>query len=234
MQKENVSLGKKLAELRKANKLSQNDVAKHISLKCGLITNRAVSKWENGDSLPDANQFICLCDLYGVSNVPSVFLDLPANDPLAGLNRLGRERAEEYISMLREAPEFSLKQKPVRIFRQIPLYDLPASAGTGVFLDSDTYTMIDADESVPAEATFAVRISGDSMFPLFKDGQTVYVRQQPKLENGDIGIFVLNGEAYCKKLDTRDGLKLVSVNPQYQPIKIKYAYELRAVGKVVG
>ena len=234
MQKENLSIGKKLAELRKANKLSQNDVAKHISLKCGLITNRAVSKWENGDSLPDALQFIYLCDLYGVGNVPSEFLGLSSNDPLSGLNRLGKERAEEYISFLRESPEFSFRQKPIVIPRQIPLYDLPASAGTGVFLDGDSYTMIDADENVPTEATFAVRISGDSMSPLFKDGQTVYVRQQPKLENGDIGIFVLNGDAYCKKLDTKDGLKLVSINPQYQPIKIKYAYELRAVGKVVG
>lgn len=77
---------------------------------------------------------------------------------------------------------------------------MPASAGSGVFLDSDSYTLIDVDENVPEAATLAVRISGDSMTPLFNDGQIVYVHHQQELENGEIGIFVLNGEAFCKKL----------------------------------
>ena len=60
------------------------------------------------------------------------------------------------------------------------------------------------------------------------------MRQQPELKSGDIGIFVLNGEAYCKKLETEGGVRLVSLNPMYKPIKVKYSYELRVVGKVVG
>lgn len=68
------------------------------------------------------------------------------------------------------------------------------------FLDSDSYTLIDVDENVPEAATLAVRISGDSMTPLFNDGQIVYVHHQQELENGEIGIFVLNGEAFCKNL----------------------------------
>lgn len=228
------NIGAKLAKLRKASKLSQNDVARHISLRCQPITNRAVSKWENGDSQPDAEQFINLCHLYGVTDVTAEFLGIDAGSPFEGLNKLGRERALEYIEMLKESAQFSGQVKPVRFKRQLPLYDLPASAGTGVFLDSDNYTMIEVDESVPDSANIAVRISGDSMEPLFRNGQIVYVHQQPTLENGDIGIFVLNGEAYCKRLDTENGVKLVSLNRKYQPIKIKYAYELHAVGKVVG
>ena len=141
---------------------------------------------------------------------------------------------DEYISLLKESPEFSYKQKVIRIKRQMPLYDLPASAGTGVFLDSDSYTLIDVDETVPENANLAVRISGDSMTPLYTDGQIVYVRQQPDLKPGEIGIFVLNGEAYCKKLETDGGIKLISLNPNYKPIKVKYSYELRVIGKVVG
>lgn len=238
----NREFGRKLAELRKACKLNQTEVAQKISLECTTlfnrdpITNRAVSKWETGDSLPDAQQFISLCGIYGVSDVHRVFRSKEcSDDPFYGLNRVGMERANEYISMLRENPSFSHQAKITRIRRQIPLYDMPASAGSGVFLDSDSYTLIDVDENVPEAATLAVRISGDSMTPLFNDGQIVYVHHQQELENGEIGIFVLNGEAFCKKLDSESGsVRLISLNPKYQPIKIKYSYELRVIGKVVG
>lgn len=229
-------LGSKLSELRKARKMSQQEVAKLVSVGSDPISNRAVSKWETGDTLPNAEQFLALCRIYDIRDVLSTFLgmDGPNDEGLNSLNKLGRERVDEYISLLKESPEFSYKQKVIRIKRQMPLYDLPASAGTGVFLDSDSYTLIDVDETVPENANLAVRISGDSMTPLYTDGQIVYVRQQPDLKPGEIGIFVLNGEAYCKKLETDGGIKLISLNPNYKPIKVKYSYELRVIGKVVG
>ena len=229
-------LGSKLSELRKARKMSQQEVAKLVSVGSDPISNRAVSKWETGDTLPNAEQFLALCRIYNIRDVLSTFLGMegPNDEGLNSLNKLGRERVDEYISLLKESPEFSYKQKVIRIKRQMPLYDLPASAGTGVFLDSDSYTLIDVDETVPENANLAVRISGDSMTPLYTDGQIVYVRQQPDLKPGEIGIFVLNGEAYCKKLETDGGIKLISLNPNYKPIKVKYSYELRVIGKVVG
>ena len=229
-------LGSKLSELRKARKMSQQEVAKLVSVGSDPISNRAVSKWETGDPLPNAEQFLALCRIYDIRDVLSTFLGMegPNDEGLNSLNKLGRERVDEYISLLKESPEFSYKQKVIRIKRQMPLYDLPASAGTGVFLDSDSYTLIDVDETVPENANLAVRISGDSMTPLYTDGQIVYVRQQPDLKPGEIGIFVLNGEAYCKKLETDGGIKLISLNPNYKPIKVKYSYELRVIGKVVG
>ena len=229
-------LGSKLSELRKARKMSQQEVAKLVSVGSDPISNRAVSKWETGDTLPNAEQFLALCRIYDIRDVLSTFpgMEGPKDEGLNSLNKLGRERVDEYISLLKESPEFSYKQKVIRIKRQMPLYDLPASAGTGVFLDSDSYTLIDVDETVPENANLAVRISGDSMTPLYTDGQIVYVRQQPDLKPGEIGIFVLNGEAYCKKLETDGGIKLISLNPNYKPIKVKYSYELRVIGKVVG
>lgn len=229
-------LGSKLSELRKARKMSQQEVAKLVSVGSDPISNRAVSKWETGDTLPNAEQFLALCRIYDIRDVLSTFLGMegPNDEGLNSLNKLGRERVDEYISLLKESPEFSYKQKVIRIKRQMPLYDLPASAGTGVFLDSDSYTLIDVDETVPENANLAVRISGDSMTPLYTDGQIVYVRQQPDLKPGEIGIFVLNGEAYCKKLETDGGIKLISLNPNYKPIKVKYSYELRVIGKVMG
>ena len=93
----NREFGRKLAELRKACKLNQTEVAQKISLECATlfnrdpITNRAVSKWETGDSLPDAQQFISLCGIYGVSDVHRVFRSKECSeDPFYGLNRVGK------------------------------------------------------------------------------------------------------------------------------------------------
>lgn len=108
----NREFGRKLAELRKACNLNQTEVAQKISFECATlfnrdpITNRAVSKWETGDSLPDAQQFISLCGIYGVSDVHRVFRSKECSeDPFYGLNRVGIERANEYISMLRRESE---------------------------------------------------------------------------------------------------------------------------------
>lgn len=49
---------------------------------------------------------------------------------------------------------------------------------------------------MPESANFGVKISGDSMEPEFEDGQIAWVLKQDMVENGEIGIFSLNGEAY--------------------------------------
>lgn len=71
------------------------------------------------------------------------------------------------------------------------------------------------------------------MLPRFMDRQIVYVKQQQTLEHGEIGIFLLDGDAYCKMLSRENGTFLVSLNPAYRPIPIGEFSELRILGKVV-
>ena len=58
----NIEFGEKLFKLRKGAKLSQVELAKMFD-----ITNKAISKWENGESLPNIAQLVRLASLYGVS-----------------------------------------------------------------------------------------------------------------------------------------------------------------------
>lgn len=51
-----VKIGKFIAERRKANGLTQAELAERLS-----ITDRAVSKWENGKSMPDSSIMLALC-----------------------------------------------------------------------------------------------------------------------------------------------------------------------------
>ncbi|HPR40176.1 MAG TPA: S24 family peptidase, partial [Oscillospiraceae bacterium] len=120
--------------------------------------------------------------------------------------------------------------------RSMPVYDLPASAGTGAFLDSSDYEMVQVGPEVPVNANFGVRVSGDSMEPEFHDGQIVWVQQQPTLESKDIGIFLFNGQAYIKQWQPSvkgSSASLVSFNSAYQPIVIHETDELRVFGKVL-
>ena len=47
-------------------------------------------------------------------------------------------------------------------------------------------------------AEFAVRIQGDSMEPEIADGSVIYVNRDP-MENGDVGIFWVDGDMLCKQ-----------------------------------
>ena len=53
-----MSVGERITELRKAKKVSQNQIAKALS-----VSRQAVSKWENGQTLPDSLNLIKLADL---------------------------------------------------------------------------------------------------------------------------------------------------------------------------
>lgn len=59
---ENISLGKKIAELRKHKGLKQDDLAELLN-----VSPQAVSKWENDQSCPDIMLLPELSDIFGVT-----------------------------------------------------------------------------------------------------------------------------------------------------------------------
>lgn len=64
---------------------------------------------------------------------------------------------------------------------------------------------------------FALIVSGNSMYPLIKDGEHVLVKKCEELENNDIGVFYLNNSVTCKKWFKNDKMiKLISINPAYE------------------
>ena len=92
--------------------------------------------------------------------------------------------------------------------------------------------MIDAP--TPAEADFALRINGDSMTPMFTDGQIVYIKKSSELKNGEIGIFYLNGNAYIKKLERKKkNVRLISLNQAYAPINVSTNDSFKIFGRVL-
>lgn len=69
------------------------------------------------------------------------------------------------------------------------------------------------------ENYYALNVVGDSMTPLFDDGDTVIVHKQDDFENGDNCVVLINGEeATIKKVyKGNTGIELKAVNPYYPP-----------------
>jgi len=150
--------------------------------------------------------------------------------PLDGLNADGKAHARRFVEMLREEPLFTTKNlsSEPRIFR---LYDIPVSAGADMYLLSSDYEKITAEDIIPSETSYAVRVRGDSMEPKYYDEQIVFIREQPTLEHGEIVVFALNGESYIKELGRGE---LISLNNKYASIEIKETDDFRVFGKVIG
>ena len=116
--------------------------------------------------------------------------------------------------------------------RKISLYDLPVSAGTGVYLtDMQSVDINIPDNPDTTDADFALRIKGNSMEPKYRDGDVLLVEECDSVEYGELGIFILDGDGYFKKFG---GDRLISLNPDYEPILLKNFEEIVCCGRVVG
>ncbi len=142
--------------------------------------------------------------------------------------RAARTQGRGAVILSRE----SMKQAAGLGKRKISLFDLPVSAGTGVFLtDTESVTISIPSTAQTESADFALRIKGNSMEPKYKDGDILLVEECESVEYGELGIFILDGDGYFKKYE---GDRLVSLNPDYAPILLKNFDETSCCGRVIG
>ena len=227
------NIGQLLSQRRRELEINQTELAEAMSLRGFPVTNQAVSKWEKGSTLPNAKQFLALCEILEIDDVRGEF-SCGSEGIFAGLCREGRRLALDYVQLLRDSGRYAKRREEPVYLRSLPLYSLAVSAGTGQFLDGEDYEMVEVGAEVPDGANFGVRVAGDSMEPEFHDGQTVWVRQQRSLMTGEIGIFLYDGNAYLKQLVALEhSMALHSLNPAYSDIVISPELPLRVLGKVV-
>lgn len=231
-------IGEVLRELRKRNGYMQQDVVKRLAAMGIDVNKNHVSRWENGYNSPSIEQFLGLCRIYSVKDPCSVFLDNDFSELSTGLDSRGFEKLEEYRRLLIASRMYSPAGDKADIVvlqrRTLPVFDVGASAGTGQFLDSDSYEMEEVPDGVPGDAMFGLHVCGDSMEPTLSDGELIFVHRQPEIEDGEIGVFLLDGNAFVKELSVQDGgMFLCSHNKSYAPIPVREYDEFRVYGKVV-
>lgn len=161
----------------------------YIVNKLGL-TASTISDWVNGKKYPRVDAMQRLADLLGVT-IADLTDDQNARTPLpAGLS-------------------------PVRV-RRIPIIGHVA-AGVPIMAERE-YEEYE-DDTYGIACDYVLRVEGDSMEPRILDGDVVYVRQQPDVDDGQIAVVGVDDSVTLKVVyHMPRGLQLVSLNPKYKPM----------------
>ena len=64
---------------------------------------------------------------------------------------------------------------------------------------AEDFRLIRKNESTPAEADFSLILSDSAMEPLLHQGQTVYVSCRAVMRERDVGLFLFDGQVYCRR-----------------------------------
>ena len=130
----------------------------------------------------------------------------------------------------------AFKARPVPPQGMLPVIGL-ASCGKGVIAAEDVFEYVAADAHYCDDDHYYLEISGDSMSPVFNDGDLVLVHKQTSVDSGDVGVFLVNGEeGYIKKVKyDAENIDLISYNPFYPPMHFEGPDVLRVyvLGKVL-
>ena len=245
-------IGSRIAAARKSSGLSLVAFSKLLAEYGVQIASVSINKWELGDSAPNAYQLLAVCHALNIENANEYFTGSyrPAlND--AGMNKLEDYR-QDLLASGRYTPESETEYPENIEYIDMPVSYLTASAGTGSFLDEGNFEYVSFPKnSVPNGADFGLRVSGDSMEPVYHDGQIVWVKKCCELRPGNVGIFVYGENGYIKVYgektpsdedagsftDSYGVLRrqpvMISYNKKYDPIEVSGNIGFEIVGKVI-
>jgi len=113
---------------------------------------------------------------------------------------------------------------------------MEASFGKPIYMAEEKEVYVDSTTDVKAD--FILIAKGDSMTGArINDGDLVFVRQQPEVENGDIAVVAIDDEATLKRFYkySDDLIVLRAENPEYKDMEYRPGdhKDIRVLGKAV-
>lgn len=227
-------LGKTIAKHRKEHKIKQSELALKLEYYDIFVKPNTVSAWESGLSIPNSKQLLAICEILNIYDIYTEFVSPNPINPFRNLNETGVAKVMDYIHLLEKSGEYKTADIiPIHILRERKVFYTTVSAGTGSFLDGEDYKMYTSPD-IPEEASFGVYVSGDSMEPRYHNEELIWIEQTEQLEDGEIGIFYLDGNAYVKKFQNNEnGTYLVSLNKKYNPIPVTENNSFKIFGRVL-
>lgn len=198
----NKELGIYLKNLRDNKKLSTREVYD----LCG-VSNSYLSLVENGHRKASAIVLKKLAPIYNVN-----YLDL-------------YEKAG-YIDLIEDEKNNKFKTDELgNPVSPIPILGI-VKAGYNYLAQENIIGTIDVEKSLVGDGSdyFALKVRGDSMFPVLVEDDIVIIKKQNDFENGDIVVAIINGdEATIKKGKKSDaGILLQPFNQNYEPLLFTY------------
>ena len=135
----------------------------------------------------------------------------PSTESIAKLLRATGTNIEDFLG-------FALGPRP----RGLPLLGLAQAGAGGFFTDGGFPVGVGWDEvPLPGSAndgSYALTVSGDSMLPLYRNGDVIVVSPSAECRPGDrVVVRTTGGEVMAKVLTRRtaDAIELASLNPEH-------------------
>ncbi|WP_247929334.1 helix-turn-helix domain-containing protein [Streptococcus mitis] len=233
-------VGEKIKFLRKENGWTQSVLAEKMS-----TSKQTISKYEKGIIKVNQDTIFRLADIFGVSIdsfFPPIVEETATTSPVQAIyDQLTPPRQAKALTYLEKQ---LLEQKNENIVSEniISLDDyresktLPVigvvTAGNGITQD-DNLNMEKCFyiDEIPDDYDAIAYVVGNSMEPMIKNGDYLFIKNTPQVDFNTIGIFQVDGANYVKKL--RQGY-LESLNPECADIQLDESNDIRTIGEVVG
>lgn len=216
--------------------LTQDQLGEKLNTKKATISN-----YETGYRTPKQD------DLFEIAHILNISIDdlFPArnsknNDITSIYNKLTPPRQQNVLNYAHDQLEEqnakgdnvvdinSYKQDKIKVN-----VNGCVSAGVGERLHDESLFTEMVKAPVPPH-DLALKVNGDSMEPMFKDGEIIFVEKTHNIKNGQIGIFIIEEEAYLKKVIVEDDrLTLISLNKNYKDLHFYENQSVKLVGKVI-
>lgn len=242
-----MTIGERIKKLRKEKKLTLEELASKVNTTAqtiykyenNLITNIPSDKIEllalNLNTTPSylmgwdsPEKKLREYDLYNLNSLTEKEGELLLNYRV--LDEFGKQTIDILINREISRMELNEINSQVVLCKTIDLYKRLASCGTGEFLFDDI-PIEKIEVPIDCEADFAVSVIGDSMEPTFFEDDILLIDKQPAIQLNEIGLFIINGEAFIKELGKNC---LISHNKNYPIIEFKDEMRIDCIGKVVG
>lgn len=214
-----MTLGELISKYRKDHDMNMQDFAERAGLSKAYISilERNYNPSSGNPPIPSLETIKAV----------SLVMGLDFNEVIAALD------SDQQVSLV---SGFSLPSNiiPLPATRMVPLLGSIA-CGEPILAVENLDGEIPMPENVNAD--FALRCKGDSMVGArINDGDVVYIRQQPDVDNGEIAAVIIGDEATLKRVyKYPNKLVLQAENPKYEPF-IYADHELdniRIIGKAV-
>lgn len=218
--------GIRLKERRIEKVYSQSDLANLLN-----INRASYNKWESGKSIPNQKNLNALAKIL---DVPTTYFESEFNivNTYLQLSSENQEKVEDYAAELLQIQES--QNKVIPLFAVEVLTDIALSAGLGeaLFDEYETETVYSSEEQYGYD--IAAWISGNSMEPVYQDGEVALIRATGFDYDGAIYALSWNDSIYIKKLYREEnGFRMVSLNKEYSDKFIPFEDNPRIVGLVV-
>lgn len=222
----------RLREVLKEKGINQTELSKMTG-----ISKSVISEWLSDKYEPKQDKVYIVAEklsvspswLFGVSNEKEVKSDL-----MSIYNELTPQRQIKVYNFAEKQLDEQNNIIHMSDHKTI-VTNRRTAAGSALHVeDADARKEVVSSALIPKGADELVEVVGKSMEPLIMDGQEIYMRYQPSVENGEIAIVRIENEGVtCKRVYANNGtITLKSENEEYDDMHFD-ASQVVVLGKVL-